>query len=198
MHSSASVRHKHDIDREIDPFVHPSANRDHRIWIHRNVSQQAQIEIGMLADKIMPSEASRKITAFTVTLIRTEDINHVIEQTCLRTLLVQDYIARVLRTKYPDTFSRPVTASVAGISQYGKKIALDINYPELKEEFNTISKVMHQHFNTEDEWRIDTHISIATGKVVDLSNISEIQRSLPSTIDLTPVRTSIYPVGSEQ
>ena len=194
MHKAATVRHRHEINQGIDSPAHSSANHDSRIWIHRNASLQSQSELDILANKIIPNEASRKITAFTVTLIRTEDINRVIEQTCLKTLLVQDYIAKILRTKYPDTFGRPVTASVGEIEQYGKKIGLTIEYPELKEEFDAISKVVNQHFGFTDKWLINPHISLAEGKVDRLSNISEIRESLPLTIDLTPVKTSIFPV----
>lgn len=172
---------------------HRLMHDDDKMSIHRNVSQQSQDSIERLTRIIKPKEAIRKSSenGFIVSVVYPDNIIRLISRTCLKSIPVANQIASVLSSKFADTSNKPITSEVIGIIQYQDKIALELNYPEFHTDLEIISSAMKQYFGHSDVWNEKAHINIATGKVDDLSNRNLLERSLPATVELTPVRIGI-------
>lgn len=193
MHKEALNRDSYEIrPRSVRPVL-INAKSDHKIRIYRNVSESSRIDLDTIVSMIKPSEAERrnKEEDFRVSLVYPDSVHRAINQSCLRGLRVAQKVADVLTHRFPDSFYKPVTAKVLGIGQYLDKVGLELSYPEFTDEQQTIATAMNQLLGARDVWNNRPHISIALGKVANLSNIARLEESLPSSVELNPANINV-------
>lgn len=170
-----------------------NAKSDHKVRIYRDVSESSRIDLDRVVSMIKPTEAQRRAKEenFRVSLVYPDSVHRAISQSCLRGLRVAQKVADVLSYRFPDSFYKPVVAEVTEIEQYLDKVGVGVGYQEFNEEHQTIATAMNQLLGTRDVWNTRPHISIALGKVANLSNVSRLEQSLPSSVELTPVKIDI-------
>ena len=188
--ASKRVRNQRKV-REIQPVVFGRSGTgiDDRLWIFRRVGGQSLAGLRGVAETIKPHEAAPKFGGYTLSVMYPGEVYKATRHSDLKGFIDARRIAERLRPKLPESFKGPVTADIQGISQYHGTIGVHVTYEEFDEERQTITTALNEILGINHEWEISPHISIASGRLANLSNVKDLEFALPRQVYLGRAQT---------
>lgn len=170
---------------EPQPDAWPDSDR---LWVFRMASSATIAALTDSVELIDGTSVRPKASPFTMSLLHPDSLRRAAERAGKGDQLVSAKIAAELTPRLPDSTRMPIrSVTTRGLGQFGRFIGVEIAYPEFAEEQKAVRHTVNNLFGRHDWWDFMPHISLARGRLRNVPNLEEVERSLPATIDLSQV-----------
>jgi hypothetical protein len=164
----------------------PLVVEDERIWINRGVQGISHTELKTTARLFKPHEMKAKFARYSLSVVIPGEIYIAINNSELPSVN-PGILAERLFQGFPASAQRPVVAEVDGLHQFGAWVGLNADYDSFGAERKFVSEYLSDALGIDHDWKANAHISLAKGALSRISNLEEIEASLPRFVQLSEV-----------